>query len=80
MISIGWLFIVLFVAYLCNILCKKENSKRIIKLIISIVNLFIWFLGSSILLHYPILVIFNILLIVITGILFYKTKDSIKNV
>lgn len=80
MISIGWLFVVLFVTYLFNILCKKEISKRIIKLIISIVNLFIWFLGSSILLHYPILVIFNILLIVITGILFYKTKDSIKNV
>lgn len=80
MISIGWLFIVLFVVYLSNMICKKEISKRIIKLIISIVNIFIWYLNSSILLHYPILVIFNILLIVITGILFYKTKDSIKNV
>ena len=29
MISIGWLFIVLFVVYLSNMICKKEIYKRI---------------------------------------------------
>ena len=82
MISIGWLFIVLFVVYLSNMICKKEISKRIVKLIISIINVFIWCFNSSILLNNSIIVIFNILLIIITGILliFYGTKESNNNV
>ena len=82
MISIGWLFIVLFVVYLSNMICKKEISKRIVKLIISIINVFIWCTNSSILLNNSIIVIFNILLIIITGILliFYGTKESNNNV
>lgn len=82
MISIGWLFIILFVTYLCNILCKKEIYKRIVKLIISIINVFIWCTNSSLLLNNSIIVIFNILLIIITGILliFYGTKESNNNV
>ena len=82
MISIGWLFIILFVVYLSNMICKKEISKRIVKLIISIINVFIWCFNSSILLNNSIIVIFNILLIIITGILliFYGTKESNNNV
>ena len=82
MISIGWLFIVLFVVYLSNMICKKEIYKRIVKLIISIINVFIWCTNSSILLSNSITVIFNILLIIITGILliFYGTKESNNNV
>ena len=82
MISIGWLFIVLFVVYLSNMICKKEISKGIVKLIISIINLFIWCFNSSILLNNSIIVIFNILLIIITGILlfYYRTKESNNNV
>ena len=78
MISIGWLFIILFVVYLFNMICKKEIYKRIVKLIISIINVFIWCFNSSILLNNSIIVIFNILLIIITGILlfYYRTKDS----
>lgn len=78
MISIGWLFIILFVVYLSNMICKKKISKRIVKLIISIINVFIWCFNSSILLNNSIIVIFNILLIIITGILlfYYRTKDS----
>ena len=33
MISIGWLFIVLFVVYLSNMICKKEISKGIVKIV-----------------------------------------------
>lgn len=82
MISIGWLFIILFVVYLSNMICKKEISKRIVKLIISIINVFIWCFNSSILLNNSIIVIFNILLIIITGILlfYYRTKESNNNV
>ena len=82
MISIGWLFIILFVVYLSNMICKKEIYKRIVKLIISIINVFIWCTNSSILLNNSIIVIFNILLIIITGILliFYGTKESNNNV
>ena len=82
MISIGWLFIILFLFYLFNMICKKEISKRIVKLIISIINVFIWCFNSSILLNNSIIVIFNILLIIITGILliFYGTKESNNNV
>ena len=78
MISIAWLFIILFVVYLSNIICKKEIYKRIVKLIISIINIFIWCFNSSILLNNSIIVIFNILLIIITGILlfYYRTKNS----
>ena len=82
MISIGWLFIILFVAYLSNMICKKEIYKRIVKLIISIINVFIWCTNSGLLLNNSIIVIFNILLIIITGILliFYGTKESNNNV
>lgn len=82
MISIGWLFIILFVVYLSNMICKKEIYKRIVKLIISIINVFIWCTNSSILLSNSIIVIFNILLIIITGILlfYYRTKESNNNV
>ena len=82
MISIGWLFIILFVVYLSNIICKKEIYKRIVKLIISIINVFIWCSNSGLLLNNSIIVIFNILLIIITGILliFYGTKESNNNV
>lgn len=58
MISIGWLFIILFVVYLSNMICKKEISKRIVKLIISIINVFIWCFNSSILINNSIIVIF----------------------
>ena len=82
MISIGWLFIILFFVYLSNMICKKEISKRIVKLIISIINVFIWCSNSGLLLNNSIIIIFNILLIVITGILliFYGTKESNNNV
>lgn len=82
MISIGWLFIILFVVYLSNMICKKEIYKGIVKLIISIINVFIWCTNSSLLLNNSIIVIFNILLIIITGILliFYGTKESNNNV
>ena len=66
MISIGWLFIILFVVYLSNMICKKEIYKRIVKLIISIINVFIWCSNSGLLLNNSIMVILSILLMIIT--------------
>ena len=73
-LSIGWILAVLFIVFLFNSFCKKESSKGIIKLVISILNILIWISNGNFFVGNSIIFLVNIFLVIITGILLFFCK------
>lgn len=76
--SIAWILAILFIVFVFNYFLKKESSKRIVKLIISILNIIIWVNIFHLLYIDELLLILNILLVIITTILLFFNIQKVR--